>query len=71
MNETNAKPVWQSRAAVAAFVGAALNLATALGFDFGITEDQVVDHYMNVVNAGLFAYALYGRVIATKRIGSR
>lgn len=67
--DANTKPVWQSRAAVAAIVGAALNLATALGFDFGITEQEVVDHYMNVVNAGLFAYAFYGRVAATRRIG--
>lgn len=67
----NTKPVWQSRAAVAAFVGAVLNLATALGFDFGINSEAVVDHYMNVVNAGLFAYALYGRVTATRKIGSR
>jgi len=73
MNETTnqTKPWWQSRTVLGVIVMAVSGVAAQTGIAEVTAADQaaIVDWLLNAVGIGAAGFAIWGRIIANRRIG--
>jgi len=73
MNETanNPKPWWQSKTVLGVIVMAASGVASQTGLAELTAADQaaIVDWLLSAVGIGAAGFAIWGRIVASQRIG--
>jgi hypothetical protein len=71
MSETQAKPWWQSKTVLGVIVMAAASGLQTFGIAELTASDQavVVDWLLSAVGIGAAGFAVWGRIVASQRIG--
>jgi len=65
---TGLKPLLASRTIAAAFIGLVFALLDAFGVDAGVSEGEALEAVYKLVEVLAFLVAIWGRVVATKRL---